>query len=560
MKLAIPYSLSFLSVLLIYTLGISQNTIGLLDIKPKETFEGYNLIYPHNQPNVYLLDQCGEIVHTWTDADNFRPGNGVYLLPDGTLIKTKRDKIFLNDPIWAGGGGAFVEVRNWNNQLLSSFELNDSLFRLHHDVAPMPNGNILMIAWERRTKEEAVSAGRDTALLSQDQLWGETILEWDPQLDRIVWRWSVWDHLIQDYDDTKDNFGVVGDHPELININYDEHNGHPDWLHINAIDYNPVLDQIALSVPYFNEMWVLDHSTTPEESAGHTGGNAGKGGDLLFRWGNPAAYNQGGLEDKRFFFQHDVHWVDPLATPADTAFGYIAAYNNRTPDMKSPGQIVDSEVIAESATYPFDGKIFGAPEFVRTLFYPGDEIRTNSASVSSVQFLPNGNALLLAGRWGYAYELNPSGEVVWEYIVPIQNGSPATQGDTIGIGDNLTFRMTRYAVDYPAFEGRDLSPQGYLELEPNEALCNLLLPTEDKQLAESTIRIYPNPARTSLTITQELESQEVAAVSLHDLSGRLVERIPLTGIRTTVAVGHLPAGVYLIRGKGMVAKKMVIVP
>ena len=60
-----------------------------------------------------------------------------------------------------------------------------------------------------------------------------------------------------------------------------------DWLHTNGIDYNAEYDLIVLSVPRMNELWVIDHSTTTEEALGSTGGRWGKGGDLLWRWGNP---------------------------------------------------------------------------------------------------------------------------------------------------------------------------------------------------------------------------------------------------------------------------------
>ena len=40
-----------------------------------------------------------------------------------------------------------------------------------------------------------------------------------PAGGEIVWQWHVWDHLIQDFGSTKANFGIVEDHPELIDIN-----------------------------------------------------------------------------------------------------------------------------------------------------------------------------------------------------------------------------------------------------------------------------------------------------------------------------------------------------
>ncbi|RME02510.1 MAG: hypothetical protein D6816_11045, partial [Bacteroidetes bacterium] len=185
-----------LLILLAVQLVIAQRTVGLLSYEPSKSFDGYNLLYPHNQPNVYLLDNCGEIVHVWEDDASFRPGNTAYILPDGRLVKTKRPAAVAGNPIWAGGGGGIVEIRDWDNNLLWSFELNDSLYRLHHDIQPMPNGNILMIAWESHTIEDLLDAGMDTSTLINGKLWSDMVIEVDPELDSIVWEWHAWDHLI----------------------------------------------------------------------------------------------------------------------------------------------------------------------------------------------------------------------------------------------------------------------------------------------------------------------------------------------------------------------------
>ena len=282
---------------------------------------------------------------------------------------------------------------------------------------------------------------------------------------------------------------------------------------MNAIDYNPVLDQIVMSVPYFNEMWIIDHSTTMSEAAAHTGGNTGKGGDLIFRWGNPATYDRGDESDKQLYFQHDVSWVNPTATMLDTTFGQISVYNNQAPGGQSPGQVVSTQVMDGSFNYPMTDGVFAPADFSRTVVYPGTDPRSASVSLSSVQFLSNGNTLLLAGRWGFAYEVDTNGELVWEYIVPLKTGSPATQGDTLVINNNLTFRMQRYAADYSAFEGKNMSPKDYLESEPNEGFCALLLPAPEEEPAAFNFRIYPNPTRDVLHIeTFDLPTH------LHDLS------------------------------------------
>ena len=115
----------------------------------------------------------------------------------------------------------------------------------------------------------------------------------------IVWEWHIWDHLIQDADSTLPNFAVISEHPGLQDVNYgnagsNQGPGGPngDWKHYNAIDYNEALDQIVISSRHHDEIYIIDHSTSTEEAAGHSGGNYGMGGDYLFRWGNPQARSE----------------------------------------------------------------------------------------------------------------------------------------------------------------------------------------------------------------------------------------------------------------------------
>ena len=160
----------------------------------------------------------------------------------------------------------------------------------HHDVEMLPNGNILIMVWERKTAEEAELAGSNLAI----DIFPEAIIEVDPSTDEIIWEWHAWDHLIQDFDDLKANFGTIADNPQLINLNYvpDELG---DIMHGNGITYDKTNDLIFLSINFYHEVWVIDHSTTTEESATNTGGTYNKGGDLVYRFGNPTAYdNQAG--------------------------------------------------------------------------------------------------------------------------------------------------------------------------------------------------------------------------------------------------------------------------
>lgn len=535
--------------------GYGQNTLGLLRHNSEQAASGYNLFYPHNQSTIFLVDNCGQLVHSWETDASRRPGNAVEILPNGNLVACTRNFDAPNDPIWAGGGGETVEIRSWDNEVLHSFTLNDDKYRLHHDIAPLPNGNILMITWVNKTREEAIAAGRDPAKLDRDELWSEAVLEWDPVADSIVWEWHVWDHLIQDFDPNKDNFGTVGGNPQLIDLNYDEHDGHPDWLHINALSYNPVLDQFALSVPYFNEIWVIDHSTTKEEAAGHSGGRSGMGGDLLYRWGNPATYRQGTANDQTLFFQHDIHWPFPKAQPGEPGYGMMAVFNNRVAPDRSTAHTFQPVVDPATGRYAFEGNILAPLDFTETRFHPEAPPQAVSDAVSSVQILENGNWLICAGRWGFTYELTPNDEIAWEYIVPIRAGSPATQGDTLERNNNMTFRVKRYPTDYAAFAGRDLTPRGYIEQEPNEGFCGLLVSTESLS-PDISWQIFPNPAHEQLTVQHKaLSGAQVLLV--RDLQGRIVKEAMARGQQTMLPVGELAPGMYVIQ-LGAWARKVVV--
>lgn len=520
----------------------AQNTIGLISYNIDKAYEGYNLIYPHNQPSVFLLNNCGEIVHSWDDEDVFRPGNMAYLQEDGSLIKCKRQSDIASDAIWAGGGGAIVEKRTWDNELVWQFELNDANDRLHHDISVMPNGNVLMIVWELKTNEEAIQSGRDTSKLAQDVLWPDYIIEYDPNVNDIVWEWHVWDHLIQDFDHTKDNFGTVANNPGLVDINYDTSDGHPDWMHSNAIDYNAELDQIVISVPTFHEIWVIDHSTTTEEAAGHTGGNFGKGGDLIYRWGNPAAYRAGDETDQKLFYQHDVHWIDQFHDGSHPDFGKFAIFNNRVGSDFSTAVILDP-IDMYSGTYTLEGGSYLPTDFDKTIKHPTPS-KMYSTGLSSYQILPNGNALICVGRFGYSFELTPDNEIVWEYITPIRGGNFLEQGDTtLTINNNLTFRTSRYPVDFIGFSGRDLSPKGYLEINPDETYCDRLVPVKESGAALS-VSLYPNPTHKFIGV--DWKGTQNVRMKIYDLSGKQLMEYPIEFGYNSFDIAHFESGIYLV--------------
>lgn len=556
MKRLLFYSFLYFLTSIAYS---QKHTVGLIQANNTKTYPGYNLIYPHEQPNVYLLDNCGEIVHTWTDVADSRPGNTVYLQEDGSIIKTKRPAAITGNPIWSGGGGGTVEKRDWNNNLLWTFTLNDSFNRLHHDIAPMPNGNILMICWVKKTKAQAIAQGRNPAFLANGEIWYDKIIEVKPKgkdsFD-IVWEWHLWDHLIQDFDSTKPNYGKPENFPGRVNFNYANLNSAKNWAFLNAISYNVGLDQIVVSSPSFNEVWVIDHSTTKAQAASNLGGFGHIGGDLMFRWGNPHAYNSGTVQDQKLFFQHDIHWMGKNFGEKD--FGKLMVFNNRAGSNYSSVNIIETNFDNYFWKYNKSGNTYLPKTFYWSYKRP-DSTAMFSSGLSSVQRLENGNTLICSAQQGYTFEITPTNEIVWEYVTPLKLGVRVKQGDSLKTADNNTFRVKRFGMDFPAFVGKNLTPKGFIELNPDTNFCSLVAGIQ-KVTVEKSMRVYPNPATVILNIITDNSKQSIQHLRLQNITGETVlELNDLYENEKSMDVSRLPEGLYFlsINGQG-VPQKIVV--
>lgn len=442
----------------------SQQTVGLFYNTP-QSYDGYTLFAPGGSDTTYLIDNCGEKVHTWTT--NTTPGNTVYLLDNGLLVRTGK----ANNPLFdAGGHGGLLQILDWESNLIWQYLASDSTMCQHHDIDILPNGNILALVWVTHTKEEAIKAGRE---VSGDELWSEKIIEIKPDLanggGEIVWEWDTWDHYVQDYSKEFDNFGDVTN-PRKININYSTRIlAYKDWLHFNSVDYNPRLDQIMLSNFNFGEVIIIDHSTTTEEAKTDKGGKYGHGGDLLYRWGNPMSYGQGTESDIKLFTQHDAHWI-PDNLPDG---GKIMVFNNNIGSTEgleySAIDIIDPEM-DENDNYRLNEGKFG-PDNTYWSYTSTPKTDFFSKNLSGSQRLPNGNTLICEGAIGRFTEINPNKEKVWQYVNPTgTNGYISPQW--LQPKGNNSFRAERVSKSHPALIGKDLTPKGYIEIG-SDLTCEL---------------------------------------------------------------------------------------
>jgi PKD repeat protein len=283
----------------------------------------------------------------------------------------------------------------------------------------------------------------------------------------IVWEWHVKDHLIQDKFSDKKNYGVIADHPELININYVDKNGFGiyDWLHINSVDFNPELNQIMMSPLFFNELWVIEYNGNTADAKGHTKGTYKKGGDLLYRWGNPETYDRGNAFDRMVYNMHNPHWIKPGLKDA----GKIMFFHNgisRPSGTFSSVDIIIPPVNGSGEYIISSGLSFGPASTSWTYSNPG---KFYSAFLSGAERLPNGNTFICSGGPGKFFEIDANKKIVWEFVNPMTSNGPVDQGSPSP--NSSVFRSTRYPSDFKGFKNVSLTGGNPLESKPMTSLC-----------------------------------------------------------------------------------------
>lgn len=530
------YTYAIISLLLIQFSISAQNTVGLINYQAGNS-DGYILFSPMTSTKTYLINKCGEKVHEWNTSTN-RPALSCHLMTDGSLLRTgKTNNANFNE----GGSGGIIEKFDWNGTLTWSYIISDSNFVQHHDIKLLPNGNILAIVWDRYTNAEAIAHGKNTAYTNA-HLWSEKIIEIQPvgtNSGTIVWEWKLWDHLVQDFDNTKPNNGVITDHPELVNLNYFP--GQPtsmDWIHFNSIDYNATTDQILLSSHTFNEIWVIDHSTSTSEAASHTGGNSGKGGDLLYRWGNPQAYQRGNPSTKSFFGQHHATWI-PSGYPNA---GKILVFNNglnRTGTFSSIDMI--ETPINSMNQYPIGATTAFLPNNLFWTYTDPTPSDFYSSNISGVYPLINGSFLISSGANGTFFEIDSNNQTLWKYINPIVNTGILTQGAVPGT-TNPVFRCEYYPSTYPAFTGKNLVSLGEIELNPTTpSICSTLTNIKELKQGDDEIILFPNPISDKVIVKA---NSSISEIKLYNQLGLLLLS---EGNNPILDVSHLSIGIYYVK-------------
>lgn len=541
-------------------------------VSKAQQWNGLTLYSNSNSTSAFLIDTNSTTVKTWTLTGG--TGYSSYLMPGGTLVRSVK---VTNSTFNGGGACGKVQKYDYNGNLIWDYTHSSSTYYTHHDHCPLPNGNVLLISYESKTQAElAAAGGTNTALTT---IWPEKIIEVQPTgatTGTIVWEWHIWDHLVQNADPSKANYQTsIVNHPELLNINY---KSTKDWLHMNGIDYNPMLDQIIISSHNLNEWYVIDHSTTTAQAASHSGGNSGKGGDILYRWGNPAAYQAGGSTILNV--THDAHWI-PEGCPNA---GNLVGVNNQ--GASGPKTTIDG-ITSPRSDYNYT--ITPGSAFSPSTYGTRHTSTGYTSNMGSSEQFPNGNQMICLATAGTIYEIDAAGNTLWTKstggMTPqahryttcyINNAAPSQPTISLSGSDLSSTSATTYQWYLNGNLIAGATSQNYTPSQSGIYVVRITdangcvyayskgyshsTTTSIYESAETTgVSVYPNPSSGIIEIDLNYQNTNTISILVYDTFGKLV----LTSENNSkIDLSALSNGVYTLAisldGKKPAYKKIVL--
>lgn len=484
-----------------------------------QSFDGYALYNLQNQNTTYLIDKDQNIAHSWSCA--VACNYAVLLKPNGNIVRGGK---YSGNQLTGAAIGGMVQEIDPSGTVVWEYIYSNANHCSHHDITLLDNGNVILTAWEVKTAAECTQAGVQSP--NSNGQWPTHFIELEPDGiggASIIWEWHMFDHFVQDYDSSKDNYGVVSAHPELMDVNLlsvgggGGGGGGYDWFHVNGVDYNAALDQLVFSSRFLSEVIVIDHSTTSAEAASHSGGNSGMGGDFLYRWGKPSNYGSAGAQTIAAA-AHDPRWITDDGRPNG---GMIQFFNNKGGSGNS--SVIDAISAPESGfIYTMTGNSYGPSNYDWR-----HECLASSTGQSSHNRMSNGNTFVNVSN-EYMYEVDANDNLIWQY----------------NAGPTKAFR----------YECGDAGIIALLGVDP----CNLL------SLSEETlggIQFYPNPSKTGVfTIDGVNVLDQDVLITVVDIYGNVVfemnnaQEIDLSAMTSGVYFATLNFG-----GKRTVTKKLSLV-
>jgi hypothetical protein len=494
------------------------------------------------------------------------------------------------------GGGSWGSVKKWacTSTTAATCVWTYTVSGGHHDICPLPNGNVLIIVSDSKTATQVTAAGGSYS----GTVKSEKIQEIHPTgatTGTVVWEWKLWDHLCQSASSTKPNYySNVALAPQLMNVNY---NMSSDWIHMNGIDYNPTLDQIVCSSHFMNEIYIIDHSTTTAEAATHAGGNAGQGGDFLYRWGNPAAYNcTAGGNGVTLNTIHDARWV---SANNSTYPNYISMYHNNGGGTVQAVLFLPPHSTSDPYNYTYTpGSVIPPTSCTK----PTIPTITGVADQGGIQALDNGNILITKPNNTF-YECSGTGTTYQnvsvgsnqadrlkkcEVLGPFPTASTSTTSVCVGTAFTLSSAATAPLQTSPSYSySWSSTPVGFTATSQNPTATpttagtniytvtitsggcsntasvavtvNTCVGIEETAANLSDVNVFPNPTNGIINLDDEFISNNNFEIFVSNFYGEIVT----TGKNSkTLDLSEFSNGIYFLTIKtdamNIINKKIIL--
>lgn len=514
-----------------------------------KAYNGYTLFGSGGM--TYLIDMEGRVIHSWKIGTNPRFTEG------GTLL----DAVGGNP----SNSNTWKEL-DWDGNVVWQYTESRSTYHAHHDFEKIYNPKLgtstfIYIANKDLTSQQCLDAGCDPSnKYTGAQM--DVIVEVEMS-GKVIWEWSFFDHVVQDIDASKPTYGVIKDSPGKIDLNMRGNPVKSDWLHCNSLDYNQDLDLIVINSVH-GEFYVIDHGNTfiKGNPTGSIALAASAKGDFLYRFGDPAKYDQGDppsvLDNwekataghKQIGGAHNIQWIKPglpgggnflifnngqnlfELTPQSYIFE-INPYLNST--GTNTGKFVNPPTAGYNVVNSPDRNLMKEKKNLSKQVVWSYSSKNNTSFFSTIgssaQRLPNGNTFICAMNDGHFFEVSPSDtSIVWEYINPItRDGIKKVKTDNYPTY-NAAFRAYRYTKDHPALVGHDLSPgETITGFDPDYISSGNVISAKETLKSITTQNIqcqnYPNPFTNTTTIAFELPSSKHIRLNVYDMTGKLIKEL-----------------------------------
>ncbi len=374
---------------------------------PQPGIELFDTVIPHDSAQLFATDLQGKVLWTYRyTGSRFDAVQGATLLPNGdflVLISFLSSLPFpyvsnlpsntidaIREIDLAGNTVRELDLRQLGQSLTAQGH-NLTLQGFHHDVLPLPNGHILLLADLRVPYNNLPGFSGTTSVL------GDLLVDIDQNFNP-TWLWNTFDHL------------DVNRHPF----------GFPDWTHGNALLYSADDHNLLFSMRHQN--WIIKIDYQDGQGSGNILWRLGPGGDFQLL---------GGTDPTDWFYaQHGPGFFTP-----NTAGVFDLGVMDNGDDRQFPAGLVcgsAGQPPCHYSTFP----ILQVDESAMTatlLFHYVPPASFYSFFGGNVELLANGDLaadFCAPVKGSVVQELKPSGstpQVVWQATTPNASQFRATR-------------------------------------------------------------------------------------------------------------------------------------